>query len=715
MGIGLLAATALAEWPWIGPVLSQVLIWLGVAAGLTFVIFVHELGHFLVAKACGVKCEKFYVGFDFFEIPIPFTRWKIPRALVKFQWGETEYGLGSLPLGGYVKMLGQDDDPTKAEAEAERTRLVHTGADGTRQVTLDPRSYPAKSVPQRMAIISAGVVMNLIFAVLLAAAAYHLGVKEIPAVTGYVAPGSPAWQVGLVPGCKILQVGHGGRPYEHLRFEDITTALALNGFDREIALLVRRPDGQEVWYHTVPSDRLKEVTRRPTLGVTSAPSREIRLRRPPAEYLDPVTTPALQDHDRIVEIAGQPVAADWEVAALLAQHPREPLPLVVERAAGPGQPPQRVEVVVPPRPMRWVGAVMEIGPVVAVRKGSPAEAAGLAVGDRIVAVDDQPVGDPFSLPQRLLPEPGRIVRLTVARKDRQGMEVQRTFALQPQPPLQYHVDFATGGPLAIESLGIAYTVTAQVQAVAAGSPAEAAGLQAGDQLLEAEFLPAGPEARQREAAVFSSDAFRPIVLDDDLKNWAYVVTRMQFSLPDTQVKLTWLRDGQRMSGTLPLVDAPDWFDESRRLAFYPVIELRQARGLGEALRLGARESYERVKEVLLVLHRLLTRRVSATNLSGPAGIVAVAGGFASQGVAKLLIFLTMLSANLAVLNFLPIPALDGGHMLFLIAEGIRGKPLDERLQVRLTIAGVICLLSLMVFATAMDLGRFAELLQEWFS
>src|SRR6185312_14350994 len=110
---------------------SQIAVWilagLGVAAGLTFVIFVHELGHFLVAKACGVKCEKFYVGFDFFEFRIPFTPWKIPRSLFKFQWGETEYGLGSLPLGGYVKMLGQDDDPRNAEAEAARIRAAEPG------------------------------------------------------------------------------------------------------------------------------------------------------------------------------------------------------------------------------------------------------------------------------------------------------------------------------------------------------------------------------------------------------------------------------------------------------------------------------------------------------------------------------------------------------------------------------------------------------------
>ena len=103
--------------------------------------------------------------------------------------------------------------------------------------------------------------------------------------------------------------------------------------------------------------------------------------------------------------------------------------------------------------------------------------------------------------------------------------------------------------------------------------------------------------------------------------------------------------------------------------------------------------------------------MSATNLSGPLGIIGVAGSFASQGIAPLLLFLTMLSANLAVLNFLPIPALDGGHMLFLSAEAIRGKPVDERLQIRLTIAGVICLLSLMVFATAMDIQRFVQLVQ----
>ena len=114
-----------------------------VAVGLGAVIFVHELGHFLVAKACGVKCEKFYLGFDIFGLK-----------LAKFRWGETEYGIGVLPLGGYVKMLGQEDNPTNEAAENERAK---TGASPAE--VYDPRSYKAQSVPRRMAIISAGVII----------------------------------------------------------------------------------------------------------------------------------------------------------------------------------------------------------------------------------------------------------------------------------------------------------------------------------------------------------------------------------------------------------------------------------------------------------------------------------------------------------------------------------------------------------------------------
>ena len=102
---------------------------LKVAVGLGLVIFVHELGHFLVAKLCGVKCEKFYLGFDI-------AGWK----LAKFTWGETEYGIGILPLGGYVKMLGQEDNPARLREEIERAKAQAAAgtatSDGPRRSSL---------------------------------------------------------------------------------------------------------------------------------------------------------------------------------------------------------------------------------------------------------------------------------------------------------------------------------------------------------------------------------------------------------------------------------------------------------------------------------------------------------------------------------------------------------------------------------------------------
>ena len=135
---------------------------LSIILGLGAVIFFHELGHFAVAKWCDVHVERFSIGIG----PIIWSRQK----------GETEYALSALPFGGYVKMLGQDDmDPNQMTSD---------------EIAENERSYSAKKVWQRMAIISAGVIMNVIFAFIFAAIAYGLGVPVIPTIVSRVAPGS---------------------------------------------------------------------------------------------------------------------------------------------------------------------------------------------------------------------------------------------------------------------------------------------------------------------------------------------------------------------------------------------------------------------------------------------------------------------------------------------------------------------------------------------
>lgn len=110
------------------------------------------------------------------------------------------------------------------------------------------------------------------------------------------------------------------------------------------------------------------------------------------------------------------------------------------------------------------------------------------------------------------------------------------------------------------------------------------------------------------------------------------------------------------------------------------------------------------------LQKLWSRQISARLLGGPMSILQQAGRSAEEGFSALLLFLTMLSANLAVVNFLPIPVLDGGHMVFLLYEWVTGRPPSERVVIALSYLGLILILSLMFWVFGLDLGlvsRFA--------
>src|SRR5882757_4661178 len=219
-------------------ILSMVGIILKVAAGLGAVIFVHELGHFLVAKACGVKVDKFMIGFD------------VGGYKVSWRRGETVYGIGILPLGGYVKMLGQDDDPAHIKEQMEKSQVdVHSanakpikGPNGETYY-VDRRSYLAKSVPQRMAIISAGVIMNVIFAFIFAVIAYGMGVPYIPSVVSEIIPGSPAWKAGIALGDEIVQINDTVDP----TFVQLKGGVTLGDLEHGLQTQVRRAaDGKTV-------------------------------------------------------------------------------------------------------------------------------------------------------------------------------------------------------------------------------------------------------------------------------------------------------------------------------------------------------------------------------------------------------------------------------------------------------------------------------------
>ena len=673
--------------------METVLIVLQVAFALGMVIFVHELGHFAVAKWCGVKCEKFYLGFDIFGLK-----------LAKYKWGETEYGIGILPLGGYVKMLGQEDNPARIAEEIERAKQVEQpSAKGAAAAStedqspaFDPRSYLAQSVGKRMAIISAGVVMNVIFAVVVAMIAFNMGVKYMPCIISRTVPGSAAWREGIRPGDEIVQIGE----VENPRFRDLRSGVILGDVEQGVPLVIRRPGREELLSLTIHPDRIGLA---PTIGVTSPVALELDEAYPTrAGSAAGEANPAFRGADRIVAVDGTEVNTYAELQATLARKSGETLRVTVERVEG-NRAAQTVDITVAPDPVKRLGLIMTARPIIAVEKTSPAAEAGIRAGDRLLKIDGAASGDPMTVAERLRGRAGETVTLTIERKDEnQPLDVSVTLRevgwFDWPPPVA-----RDGVPMSVAALGIAYEVQAKVNNVLPDSPAARANLKAGDTVVAATVTPPKPNESDEDATRFQELSLK---FSDEKPNWPALLSVIQEFPPGTKVKLT-LADEREVS--LEPVAATDWFNPERGLRFQPIERVQHVSSLRESAALAGRETLDSMTMIFRLIQRLVANELSPKLLGGPLTIAIVAGDSAKRGMSELLIFLCLLSTNLAVINFLPIPLLDGGHMMFLTYEAVRGKPPSERLTIALQYAGFLFILSLMGFVLYLDALRGLEL------
>jgi len=437
---------------------------------LGILVTIHELGHFWVARRCGVKVLRFAWGFG-----TPLVRWKDRH--------DTEFAICALPLGGYVKMLDE------REAPVEQDQLRY--------------SFNQQSVYKRIAIAAAGPLANFLFAIIAYWAMFLYGSQVVVPVLGEVAEESVIAKAGIESGSEIISVD--GKPTQD--WSEINLQLIKRlGDTGSITLAVRSPENQ-----------------------------------------------ALVDSFQL------PIA-DWLTGQV------EPDPMA---ALG----------IVPLRPK--APAVIE-----EILADGVAATAGLQPGDKIVAINGDPVADSGDVIQRVKSAPEQTLQLTLSRD---GHELQVAIV-----------------PRASESNG------------------ETIGL-IGILLESAEY----PESQLRQVS-------------------------------------------------------------------YGFID-----GLVEA----AAKTWEMSFVILEAIRKMVMGQIAIENLGGPITIASAAETSASYGIESFLSFLAYLSVSLGVLNLLPIPMLDGGHLLYYFIEVVKGKPLSDGMQTLGLKIGMALIAIIMVFAFYNDLSR----------
>jgi len=334
----------------------------------------------------------------------------------------------------------------------------------------------------------------------------------------------------------------------------------------------------------------------------------------------------------------------------------------------------------------WLLAMMgteQLRPVIGgVEPGSLAAAAGLAAGEEIVAVDGEPTRGWAAVNLQLVRRLGESGALQ--------MTVREPGASSDSPRTLQLSEWLKGSdePDPIRSLGLKPWRPALEPVVAEldpKGPAQAAGIRTGDLLLALDGQP--------------------------LSDWQQVVDTVRLR-PDSKIVLQVERDGQTLDVPVTLVTRGDgkaaagYLGAGVKPVEWPPEMVREVSyGPLDAVVEGARRTWTMSVLTLESLKKMLFGELSVKNLSGPITIAKVAGASAQSGVGDFLNFLAYLSISLGVLNLLPIPVLDGGHLLFYLIEWARGRPVSDRVQGWGIQIGISLVVGVMLLALINDLGR----------
>jgi regulator of sigma E protease len=544
---------------------------------LGLLIFVHEMGHFLVAKYYGVKVEVFSLGFG--------------KKIFSSKRGETEYCISLVPFGGYVKMYG--DDPT-ADVPAE----------------LRNRSFLHKPVGQRIAVVLAGPLMNFFFAIVLFALIAVVGEDFAQPVVGSVKEGTQAYTAGFRAGDTVVSVdGIAVRSWE-----DIQEKVEAKGDADRIEFQVQ--------------GRGESVTRDIRAETRVVPNKNV------------VSTKSV-----VGEVEG-----------------------LTNRSI--------------------VAAIGIVDP-----QGIAAKA-GMKTGDEIVSLNGVAVENWDHLLFLVAKGDTSQFKIGVQRIP-VGARLDEKKAAQIKPEnLDFEIALAkssTDTKALLSAMGIE-RADLYISAVVPDSAAGEAGLKAGDRLVS--------------------------INGKTLVEWGdLAATVKQFKPEDSALKLEILRDGKPISMQL----SPREIEQSTMtghqektyaigvmpgvgIASVPTVKLTTA-GFLPVLSRGVNQTIQWTQITAMGFVRLIQNKVSAKSIGGPIMIGQLASRTFEIGLSPFLKIMAIISINLFVLNLLPIPVLDGGHLVFFTIEAIRGAPLSMRKIEIAQQVGLVLLMGLMLFALFNDVNR----------
>jgi regulator of sigma E protease len=252
-------------------------------------------------------------------------------------------------------------------------------------------------------------------------------------------------------------------------------------------------------------------------------------------------------------------------------------------------------------------------------------------------------------------------------------------------------------PLSIPGLGLAYRIETSVDDVVKGSVADQAGVKPGDVVKSGRWY--------QDADLKDGEKF-----DLAFDEWAFVATMWQERVNTQRFDLWLQRTGTNQLVEVSLEPTTDSYPAiGRGFRFDDDTRHQHANTPMEAIAMGTHRVGDTAKNVYISLQRMVDGGISFwKNANGPIAIAVTSYNVAAESLVQFFLLLCVLSVNLAVLNFLPIPLLDGGHMVFLLYEKARGKPMPETIRTTAGFAGMALLLSLMLCVFFLDIWKIVK-------